>query len=330
MAGKAGGNKINASKNDNDARKIFVGGLSWESTAEDLKEYFQRFGEVLDATLKTDINTGRSRGFGFVLFKDVSSVDKVVADRSHVLHGKNIDPKRAVAGGVPGREPVKKIFVGGLDPGLTEEEIIEHFSQYGKVEQVELPFDKAKNMRRAFGFITFESEEIVDNICSTPKIPFGDKMVDVKKATPKDQQEGFAGRGGRGAGSQRGGGAGRGAPMGYPPAYDYNGSYPTAYPGYDYYGQPGGYPPAPQNAGYDGSYYSQGWGGYDTATPGGAYSTSYPAPGGYNYGAGGAWGPGGDPAAGAAPSGGFGKGKRGGAAGQPQAAGGYRYHPYNR
>jgi len=49
------------------------------------------------------------------------------------LHGKNIDPKRAVAGGVPGREPVKKIFVGGLDPGLTEEEIIEHFSQYGKV-----------------------------------------------------------------------------------------------------------------------------------------------------------------------------------------------------
>lgn len=64
--------------------------------------------------------------------------------------------------------------------------------------------------------------------------------------------------------------------MGYPPAYDYNGSYPTAYPGYDYYGQPGGYPPAPQNAGYDGSYYNQGWGGYDTATPGGAYSTSYP------------------------------------------------------
>lgn len=35
-------------------------------------------------------------------------------------------------------------------------------------------------------------------------------QVDVKKATPKDQQEGFAGRGGRGGGSQRGGGAGRG------------------------------------------------------------------------------------------------------------------------
>lgn len=50
-----------------------------------------------------------------------------------MLHGKNIDPKRAVAGGMGGREPIKKIFVGGLDPNLTEEEIIEHFSQYGKV-----------------------------------------------------------------------------------------------------------------------------------------------------------------------------------------------------
>lgn len=42
---------------------------------------------------------------------------------------------------------------------------------------MELPFDKAKSQRRAFGFITFESEEVVDNICSTPKIPFRDKMV---------------------------------------------------------------------------------------------------------------------------------------------------------
>lgn len=65
--------------------------------------------------------------------------------------------------------------------------------------------------------------------------------------------------------------------MGYPPApYDYNGTYPTAYPGYDYYGQPGGYPPAPPNPGYDSSYYGQGWGGYDAAAPGGGYSTSYP------------------------------------------------------
>jgi cold-inducible RNA-binding protein len=52
------------------SRKLFVGGLSWNTTDEGLREAFSRFGSVVEAKVVTDRETGRSRGFGFVSYQD--------------------------------------------------------------------------------------------------------------------------------------------------------------------------------------------------------------------------------------------------------------------
>ena len=50
------------------AKKLFVGNLAWETTADQLKEAFDKFGPVSDAFVAQDKFSGRSRGFGFVTF----------------------------------------------------------------------------------------------------------------------------------------------------------------------------------------------------------------------------------------------------------------------
>ena len=50
------------------AKKLFVGGIPWATTSDDLKQLFSQHGTVSSATVITDKMTGRSRGFGFVEF----------------------------------------------------------------------------------------------------------------------------------------------------------------------------------------------------------------------------------------------------------------------
>ena len=58
-------------------RKLFLGGLSWETKEPQLKEYFEKFGEIDSINLKLDPVTGRSRCFAFLVFKESSSPEQV-------------------------------------------------------------------------------------------------------------------------------------------------------------------------------------------------------------------------------------------------------------
>ncbi|XP_058123232.1 RNA-binding protein Musashi homolog Rbp6-like [Anopheles coustani] len=79
----------------NDPGKMFIGGLSWQTSPESLRDYFSKFGEITEVMVMKDPTTRRSRGFGFITFGDPASVDKVLAHGTHELDGKKIDPKVA-------------------------------------------------------------------------------------------------------------------------------------------------------------------------------------------------------------------------------------------
>ena len=74
---------------DSDQGKLFRGGISWETTEEKLKEYFENYGDVVQTLVMRDKTTGRPRGFGFVVFANPSILDRVLQDK-HTIDAKTV------------------------------------------------------------------------------------------------------------------------------------------------------------------------------------------------------------------------------------------------
>jgi len=187
-------------------RKLFLGGLSWDTEEQDLHTYFSQFGEVAEVSIKYDKVTGNPRGFGFITFSNGASIAAVLNGGPHMIRNKIIEPKRPKSR--PSNPSFKKIFVGGIDADMPEEEIREYFTRFGNVEGVELPFDRQRGRRREFCFIIFDSEDAAEAAIREPQQVIGNKECDIKKAQPQRFQH----EGGRGGG--HGGGGGFGQPHG--------------------------------------------------------------------------------------------------------------------
>ena len=127
--------------------------------------------------------TGRSRGFGFLTFKDPKCVNAVMV-KEHILDGKivvsyltllkQIDPKRAIPRDEQDR--TSKIFVGGIGQDVIEEEFKEYFEQFGTVLDATLMMDKETGRPRGFGFVTFDDDSAVENCMSHGPLAIKGKM----------------------------------------------------------------------------------------------------------------------------------------------------------
>lgn len=173
--------------------KLFLGGLSWNTTEEDLRAHFGRYGKMTEVVVMKDRVSDKPRGFGFVTFEEEAVADKVCEER-HELQGRQIDAKRSVP---PQQQPrSKKVFVGGLAPATKEEDFREYFEKFGPVLEAQIMIDHHSGRSRGFGFVTFERDSSVEQVFQTGSMhELSGKRVEVKSATPRGSGP-IAGRGG--------------------------------------------------------------------------------------------------------------------------------------
>ncbi|KAK7492714.1 hypothetical protein BaRGS_00016019 [Batillaria attramentaria] len=270
--------------NSEQFRKLFIGGLSYETDEKSLRGHFEKWGEIVDCIVMRDPQTKKSRGFGFITYKEASQLDDAQKNRPHKLDGREVETKRAMPRDDPlNQQSVKKMFVGGLKDDTTEEQIRECFS--GNITEVEMIKDKMTGKSRGFCFVTFDDTDTVDKHVLKRHFELNGRRVEVKKAVSKSDMPynynyPMMGRGGgaygRGGGDFGNYGPGGGyGPMGggygggsYGPRGGFGGG------NYGYGGGGGGYGNQGWNQGGDyyhggGGYGQGGWGGQ------GNYSNNY-------------------------------------------------------
>ncbi|CAL8247106.1 unnamed protein product [Lota lota] len=92
---------MHSAQKDTTYTKIFVGGLPYHTTDSSLRKYFEVYGDIEEAVVITDRQTGKSRGYGFVTMADRTSADRACKDPNPIIDGRKANVNLAYLGAKP-------------------------------------------------------------------------------------------------------------------------------------------------------------------------------------------------------------------------------------
>lgn len=156
-------------EDDRDKRTIFVQQISQRAETRHLRSFFEAIGPVVEAQIVKDRVTGRSKGVGYVEFREEESVPKALELTGQKLKGvpiiaqlteaeKNRAARPSEGGAAPGANgaPFHRLYVGNIHFSVTEKDLQEIFEPYGELEQVILQRDELNPGRsKGYGFVQF-------------------------------------------------------------------------------------------------------------------------------------------------------------------------------
>jgi len=180
-------------------RKLFLGGLAEETTEKDLKKVFNQFGTIMDCKVMRDASTGTSRGFGFVTFASSFMTEAAMDKAPFEICGVKISPKRATPDKVRYKqtnvefnatldkacEGKRSIFIGALRDNISEEDLEQYFSGFGRVVRACRLTDKETGEKKRFGFVDFADYGVVRKVMNITKHYIKGKRIRIDMTRPR-------------------------------------------------------------------------------------------------------------------------------------------------
>lgn len=187
---------------DPDNLKAFIGGLTLETTSDEVTTYASRWGNVKGIKLLSN------RGFAFVTFSSEAEANSFVDQHWHEINGKRCESKpcrtkmsddpnapRITRDEREAEDLAKKLFVGGTG-SLTTEDLEDYFKDFGKLDNCHIMTDTTTGASRGFGFVGYNRKECASAVLAACPHTIKEQVVDCKATLPRSQTRGVMGRGG--------------------------------------------------------------------------------------------------------------------------------------
>lgn len=176
------------SESDPAHRKLFVHGLAWDTTSEQVLSTFAQFGDIEECSVPLDKASGRAKGFAFVLYKTRGGADNALKERQKKIGNRVIYCQLAsdgppVGGNSGGEASGRKIFVAHVAPHVDPEMLKLFFEKFGELEEGPLGMDSVTGKFRGYCFFVYKTSEGCKKALEEPVKMFENCLLECRLAT---------------------------------------------------------------------------------------------------------------------------------------------------
>lgn len=181
--------KERAPRSDDSSKKIYVGNLPFDATADDLTDIFKQYGDVKEVFVPQNGETGTGRGFAFVTMMNEGDIEKSIESTNGMeFQGRNMVVNKPLPPGE--KAPIRKngrtkMYVGNLSFYTVAETLKEIFEEFGEVIDCYLPEDPSTGGSRGFGFVTMARDDAMTAISELDGAEVDGRVIRVNEAKPK-------------------------------------------------------------------------------------------------------------------------------------------------